>query len=543
MPLHLSLKSFVPFTKHKNWLLIVLGIAIALGIVFRFHNLDLKVFWADEVINAQYMAGYTDMQLGNQVQQWDGQIIEPRALLKYQTPNRDTTSFDVIRALAIDEPQSPPLYYLCLRWWIHAFGTSIAARRSLSVCFSLVALVLLFRLCSTLFKSSTTAWIATALVAVSPIHLIYAQEARYYAAWTASILLSTLMIVWAVRKESIGRWLAYALTTIVGLYTFPLTMIVICIQGFYVLSVCQLKFKKVFANYLFSVAGSIALYSPWLYFIAVNSHKISDWRQKDISILRLAMGWVSKLEIAFWDLHKIFESNFQQIQPLILDLSLKTAIVVAFFYSMYVLWKTARDKPTVVLLYGLIVIPWATMAIPDLVSGGIRSLIARYLLPSYLGMQISMAYMFTQEIERVVSSQFRKKVACLALSFFLTISMASSLYYLNQDVWWNKNNNVDNPHIAEIINSSTDALVIAKLTGDAGRSIISLSYSLDENVKLQLYPSDSDLPEFDWSFEHIYLYNPSDNLLNALPEREAPSVEIAYEGVRRSLYKVTTSDA
>ena len=85
----------------------LLIIVIVVGIFLRFTNLELKVFWVDEVINTHYSLGYQEIDIGNQVKAWNGEPITVQELQKYQSLNSDKNAIDVIKALAIEEPQSP----------------------------------------------------------------------------------------------------------------------------------------------------------------------------------------------------------------------------------------------------------------------------------------------------------------------------------------------------------------------------------------------------------------------------------------------------
>jgi len=69
------------------------------------------------------------------------------------------------------------------------FGSSVTVTRGLAALISLFVFPCIYWLCLKLFKSG---WMAMALVAVLPIHVVYAQEAREYSLWPAAILLSSV---------------------------------------------------------------------------------------------------------------------------------------------------------------------------------------------------------------------------------------------------------------------------------------------------------------------------------------------------------------
>lgn len=81
----------------------------------------------------------------------------------------------------------PPLYALMLRFWRELFGGSEAGVRSLSVAWSMVALLLMYDI-SRHLHGPGVALAATFLMAVAPIQVRYAQETRGYAMGLALLL-------------------------------------------------------------------------------------------------------------------------------------------------------------------------------------------------------------------------------------------------------------------------------------------------------------------------------------------------------------------
>lgn len=525
----------------KKWLKIFIAIVIALGVFFRLANLDLKIYWVDEVINTKYSFGYTEKELGEQVKSWNGRVISNQELQRFQSLHPEKSSIDVIQALAIEEPQSPPLYYLLLRWWTQLFGDSVAVRRSLSACISLLAFPGLYWLCQELFQSSLTGWIAIALVAISPFHLLYAQEVRYYAAWTVAILLASATLLWAIRRNKIFHWGTYAATLSLGLYTYPLTGLLAIGHGCYVFIVNKFRFNKTVINFILAFLAAILTFAPWAFFLFTNSHKISDWRQSKIPLLGLIKAWVINLQIIFWDFHKnsLWELPFEKPIGVVIYYLLTLLILILLAYTIYFL---CRYTPTKIWLFIviMIVLPWLPLIIPDLIKGGIRSTVPRYLIPSYLGIQLSVAYLFTMKIYSVSANYkiWQRRLWLFIMCLVFSMGVVSSLTISQSQIWWTKGKNIENYPIAKIINHSIDPLIIDKLTEDDGRSIISLSYLLEPKVKLQLVYDESNIPQVAQGFSDIFLVNPSDELKERLEKEQNFNIEPVYQGKRRSLWKL-----
>jgi hypothetical protein len=107
----------------------------------------------------------------------------------------------------------PPLYYAGLHYWMAVTGQSEAALRLPSAVVSIANLGLLYLLGRRLFGREV-AFVAVSLLALSPLDLWYAQEARMYIFMCTIGLLLALGLWWE-------HWLALPLLTIVciaGLY-------------------------------------------------------------------------------------------------------------------------------------------------------------------------------------------------------------------------------------------------------------------------------------------------------------------------------------
>ncbi|MBP7864313.1 MAG: glycosyltransferase family 39 protein [Acidobacteria bacterium] len=72
--------------------------------------------------------------------------------------------------------------------------------------------------------------LAALLFAVYPLHQHYSQEGRFYALFTAAVLLSFLALERWDRHPTAPRWLAFAGTAVLGVYTHPYMMFVLAAQ-------------------------------------------------------------------------------------------------------------------------------------------------------------------------------------------------------------------------------------------------------------------------------------------------------------------------
>jgi mannosyltransferase len=112
----------------------------------------------------------------------------------------------------------PPLYPVLMKVWIEVFGDSEISIRLPSLFFGLASLGVLFALARAWFDRRT-ALLATVLMAFSPVHIWYSQEAKN----NMLLLLTTLLTVYGLQRAWThgGRkdWLLFVVSAILGLWT------------------------------------------------------------------------------------------------------------------------------------------------------------------------------------------------------------------------------------------------------------------------------------------------------------------------------------
>ncbi|MEH2457610.1 hypothetical protein [Nostoc sp.] len=94
--------------KYKLLLRFFLAIVLVLGIFFRFTHLEDKVYWYDEAITSLRASGYTEEEV---VQHFSKKsIVSVTELQRYQHPDGTRSVIDVVKSLAKEDPQLPPLW-------------------------------------------------------------------------------------------------------------------------------------------------------------------------------------------------------------------------------------------------------------------------------------------------------------------------------------------------------------------------------------------------------------------------------------------------
>jgi len=484
--------------RSRRWIAGAIGLALAWGIFFRFYHLDRKVFWGDEVFTAMRASGYSAAEVIERT--YTGEILDLADLQQYQRPI--DRSWQQTWDALIGSPEQAPLYYLLARGWMLMFGEdvagvapadltrSISTWRSLSAVISLLLFPCVYWLCCELFASTATAWIAIALIALSPFYVLFAQEARLYSLWTVSIALSSAALLRA-RHQQRGWWL-YALTLALSFYTFLFSGLVAIGHGIYIFALSGWRWSKTITAYLGATFLGLLLFSPWLVVILTHSGQLSrnvahlDQDQPNLSAL-----WLLNLSRIFFD----FNHGASWINPL------TYAAAALGIYALYWLNRD-RAKRVWLFIFALIGVTGTVLILADLVLGGQRSAVARYPIACYLGIQLAVARLFADQI---FEKPLRRKWA-IAFAAVLLVGLLSCGVSSQMQLWWNKGlfKTRNNPEIAAVINQSPAPLVISDA---AIERVLSLSYLLQPQTKFQLVTMK--LPAAPPRDRQIFLYQPS----------------------------------
>ena len=537
----------------KPWRFLIVTVLV-IGIFFRFANLENKPYWWDEVINSIHSAGYSKQDFRDQIEAWKDKDLTIEDLHKYQYPTSETTSLDVIRALADGEPQSPPVYYLLSRWWTQLFGSSVTVQRSLSASISLLAFPSMYWLCLELFGSSVAAWIGVMLIAISPLHLIFAQEVRMYSAWTVTILVSSASLLRAIRLQKKRDWGIYAASLTLSLYTFPFSILVAISHGIYVAiaevtkffksidrsSQAPIKLSKVLANYLIASIASIIAYAPWIFFLTeIDQTKMAAWRQRTITFVELLKNWLFQTSIIFADLNPEYRGGSGGSG------GIKSFYDPLSFYPMIFIWAIilytfyflVRHSPKSIwsFILPLILTTALAMAFPDLFYGGIRSTITRYLIPCYLGIELSLVNLIYHKICFYFNMPSTKKVWQLILTIFLSTGIISCSLIINSPYWWIKSINYHNIPIANIINRSENPLILTpKYTSI---NLMSISHNLTNKVIIR-FVDKPDVAKESKVFSDQFLLNYPQKWLDLIEKENKFKLEEIYSEAKFSLVRI-----
>jgi 4-amino-4-deoxy-L-arabinose transferase-like glycosyltransferase len=113
-----------------------------------------------------------------------------------------------------------PLHSFVLHYWMSLFGTTPFSARLLSVYLGVLVVALLYPVSRRLGMPPDTGIPALSIAALSPFLIYYAQEARVYSLWLFLSLLSSYLLLRALRRpRRAWAWILYGVSTLAALYT------------------------------------------------------------------------------------------------------------------------------------------------------------------------------------------------------------------------------------------------------------------------------------------------------------------------------------
>ncbi len=538
----------------NKWLKFLIIAVLAIGILFRFVNLDRKFYWIDETYTSLRVSGYTEAEIIKKTSYQ--KITSPSDLQKYQQINSEKTFSDTLNSLATEDPQHPPLYYVLARFWAQWFGSSVAAMRSLAAVISLLVFPAIYWLAWELFESPAVAWMAIAIFAISPYHILFAQEARQYSLWTLTTILSSAALLRAMRPDLtqnsillVSRWALYAGTATLGLYTHLLFVCVAAAHGIYVAVIANWRDVKTFIAYYAAAMVALIGFMPSLVNTVENFNQVRSttvWAEQK-NLLRLVSRWVGSISIGFFDIGIDGTASGTEL-ALVIPVGMMILALVG--YAIYFLY---RHTPKRVWLLILLIIATTALflAVPDILKGGRRSTNPRYLVPCYVGIQLAVAYLLSAKISNNLASfQQQKLWRVVTIALFL-VGIISAGISSGADSWWNKGSGWLRAEleVASTVNQAKNPLIIS----DANIAyIMPLSYRLEPKVKLLIEPrcytscyKNRELalkkpqpPKIPGGFGELFLYRPSSALRSAI-EQQNYQIDPAVGNVELNLWKIT----
>ncbi|MGG6293740.1 glycosyltransferase family 39 protein [Leptolyngbya sp. AN02str] len=506
----------------RRWFLFVLALVLALGVFFRFANLDEKPVWGDEAHTFSVVSGYSSFSVseGYAISEVldelpTNKVVSVGDFLKYQYPNSERHVGYTLQKLYTDV--HPPLYFLTVRFWVKTFGHSVSVLRSISAVYSLLSVLCIYWLCLELFKNPLPGIVGSVLLLTSPIQVIYAQEARPYSLLTLTILFSGASLLWALRTQHKAAWFTYACSAVLGIYSQYFFVLVLLGYAVYVVLIEGLKLTARSRSFLLATFASLLTFLPWA--ILVLQH-LSDFKgssawmnQHTLSLLGAVRLWSENISFSFVDPRTseylgLGKYSFYFLIPLIL------ALVAYSIYCLVI--KTPKQVYLFVFtLIGSTALPLIAI---DVLVGGNRQIWPRYIIPCLLGLQISVAYLLTSKsLSSFTLKGWQRKVWPAITTTLITLGIIFCSIMTSADTWWNKYAGEQTNLVSGIVHQAQNPLIVI----NRQRPGTVFFYNLDPTVKL-LFIKDERLiaSNFDTGSGDIFLLNPTQKMKAELEQQE-----------------------
>lgn len=155
----------------------------------------------------------------------------------------------------------PPLYYLLSKVWSIPFGVSEFSLRILSVIVGSLTVFFLYKIAKK-YKGENFGLISALLLATSPLHIYYSQEARMYVMETFFVVVSIYLYQSLLKKEKVTNWILFSLSLVLIGFTDYLPLLILPV--FFIHSVFIKKNFKWFKKLSISLLPLFIIFIFWL---------------------------------------------------------------------------------------------------------------------------------------------------------------------------------------------------------------------------------------------------------------------------------------
>jgi len=466
-----------------------------LGAGLRLTNLEGKPYWFNEVFTSLKMSGWDEHRDANPAL-YTGAIVSAADVQRYQRLRPGSSAVAVAATLARKDVKWPPGYSLLARAWATAWGSSPRAMRSLPALLSLLAFPALYWLCRELFARRDVAWTALALHAVSPLFLQEAQSARAWGLTDVLVLTVTAVMLWALRRGTAAAWAAYGLLVSANLWVNPASLLLLAVHAVYMVS--DRVRRQALRQWTLAAGGGLLSFAPWAALIVWNfANAVATSNH-----LRVWPGLGGMIDVWTAGLLAVFV-----VPP---DGPLAWLMVAALVaLVIHAAWFLARVAPPAPRLLVLLLIASALVCVvlPDVVFHTQVSSRARYLLITWIGMQLAVAYLLAVRAE---GSDWRAAAWQAVAAGLLLSGSATCIAAVRADTWWGLS--AGDVVAGRILARAANPLVLTK--SNFG-TLTPLTYEVAPETPFILFGRNTPLVLPPWDGE-IFAYRPAPELAEAL---------------------------
>ncbi len=335
--------------KSYRWLLIWSG----LGLLLRLTQLSLKPAWMDEVATAIYSIGNSTHFLP-----FD-QVMDLADILRSLTLSPIATVGDTVQYL-VQEDRHPPLYFILSHVWVMAFPDvdglpSLAALRACSAILGALAVPVAYWVARVAYRSDLAGDLAAALMAVSPLAISLAQEARHYGLAATFVTASlgcfafAFRRIWRYQPLGAGLVIGWVGVNALGFATHYFTVLTYGAEAMVLGAIALIQLRQ--------QGWRILLQPPWLQLYGVGLG----------TALSIAVWW--PLLVGLEGSNQILKSDLSQwtswVNPIVQTL-------IAWIFTLFTPITFFADTPlrlAAIIVTVLLVLTWWLRLVPLLIEG------------------------------------------------------------------------------------------------------------------------------------------------------------------------------
>ncbi|HKU67069.1 MAG TPA: glycosyltransferase family 39 protein [Candidatus Baltobacteraceae bacterium] len=438
------------------------------GIFVRAHGYAGRLLWTDEAITAMRVSGQQGAQFIAAAV--DGRPHSVEEIRRFAGIGAPAPMGEVVRSLAVEDSQHPPLYYVVTGAWTRAFGFSIATLRAPALLFGILVPFAVGWMCFELYSTRAAAALGFALASVSPVLVLYSQEAREYGLWALFVAVATAAVLRAVRKDDARWWIVYGACCIAGMYADVLFATVLLSHGIYV----ALRVRgRPRVRFVLCLAAAALAFAPWAVEILKHQRAIdlsNAWTAGPWPLRMLLEKWAFNIGTTFFDLEYAKPSLALVLVPI------AALIAAAVWWNSAVLRGAART-----MIVALLAVPVVTLMLPDLVLQSHRSSVTRYEMALWIALLVAVAGFLASRLRRKTGTGLWLSVT----GALLIVMSLSSAIGANSRVWWDNRQDAPNIAIAHVLSENPSSVLV--VPGRWAR-LLALSFYLAPSVSVEMLP-------------------------------------------------------
>ncbi|MBU1844674.1 glycosyltransferase family 39 protein [Patescibacteria group bacterium] len=273
----------------------------------------------------------------------------------------------------------PPLYYLALEGWGNLFGYSEVALRGLSVLFGVLTVYFTFLIAKIFTNKKKVSYplFSALLLASSPFHIYYSQEARMYimAGLFASMAIYYFLLTLDTKVKQKYPWILFSLsiTALVFIDYVPVFLLPL----FWLFAFIKKQKKDWWIKFLLSHLPLVFSGALWLPIFLVQLERGAWLMQKLPAWSRLAGGATPKQALLVWAKFILGRISFKNK---VLYYSLIGISSLPFIYSLS---KALKERKKICIIWSWLLVPLSLTFIASLVFPAFIYFRFLYVVPAF----------------------------------------------------------------------------------------------------------------------------------------------------------------